>query len=104
MQCNCIIINDEKIKKYLFTIFQNEDTTQLMVDGYSASGFTLNNKMKVFGPMVLFPNAVLSWRVQVCIFKIMSSVMSIRFHFKLYLAIFLSTQNALDSIAKLELF
>lgn len=44
--------------------FLNEDTTQLMVDGYSASGFTLNNRMKVFGPMVLFPNAVLSWRVQ----------------------------------------
>ena len=36
-----------------------------MVDAFSARGFTLNNAMKVVGPMVLFPNAVLSWRVQV---------------------------------------
>ncbi len=40
-----------------------------MVDAFSARGFTLNNGMKVVGPMVIFPNAVLSWRVQVFTMK-----------------------------------
>jgi hypothetical protein len=44
---------------------QNEETSYLMVDAYSTKGFSLNNGMKVFGPMAIFPNAVLSWRVQV---------------------------------------
>ncbi len=52
-------------KDIFFSCFQNEDTNYLMVDAYSARGFTLNNGMKVFGPMILFPNSVLSWRVQV---------------------------------------
>ena len=48
-----------------------------MVDAYSVSGFSLNNGMKVFGPMILFPNAVLSWRIQVDL-RSMSKTVEIR--------------------------
>lgn len=41
----------------------NEDVQYIMIDAISLSGFRLNTGLKAFGPMVVFPNAVLSWRV-----------------------------------------
>ena len=35
----------------------------LMLDAYSAVGFRLNNGMRVFGPVAVFPTCVLSWLV-----------------------------------------
>ncbi|XP_031622284.1 NADH dehydrogenase [ubiquinone] 1 alpha subcomplex assembly factor 3-like [Contarinia nasturtii] len=35
----------------------------LMVNSFSELGFTLNNKFKIVGPMVIFPRTVLSWNV-----------------------------------------
>ena len=34
-----------------------------MLDAYSAVGFRLNNGMRVFGPVAVFPTCVLSWLV-----------------------------------------
>lgn len=41
----------------------NEDVTYILIDSFSLSGFRLNTGLKAYGPMVVFPNAVLSWRV-----------------------------------------
>jgi NADH dehydrogenase [ubiquinone] 1 alpha subcomplex assembly factor 3 len=34
-----------------------------MVNSYSANGFRLNNGMKVYGPIAVFPTCVLAWKV-----------------------------------------
>jgi len=39
----------------------NEDKQILMVDSFSVRGFRLNNDMMVYGPIALFPTAVLCW-------------------------------------------
>lgn len=41
----------------------NQDMPLLMLDSYSAVGFRLNNGMRVFGPVAVFPTCVLSWLV-----------------------------------------
>jgi hypothetical protein len=35
-----------------------------MVDAFSNLGFRLNNTMKCMGPIVIFPNIILSWNVE----------------------------------------
>ena len=40
-----------------------KDMPLLMLDSYSAVGFRLNNGMRVFGPVAVFPTCVLSWLV-----------------------------------------
>ena len=40
-----------------------KDMPLLMLDAYSAVGFRLNNGMRVFGPVAVFPTCVLSWLV-----------------------------------------
>lgn len=42
----------------------NQETTRLMVDSFSVNGFRLNNNMKVFGPLVIFPTCVFSWALR----------------------------------------
>ena len=44
----------------------NQEVGFLMVDAVSASGFRLNNSMKTYGPIALFPTCVLAWNVKGC--------------------------------------
>lgn len=44
-------------------ILNSESEGFLMVDGVSPIGFTLNNGMKVLGPMALFAKSVFQWKV-----------------------------------------
>jgi len=41
----------------------NEEVKFIMIDSVGLSGFRLNTGLKAYGPMAVFPNAVLSWRV-----------------------------------------
>ncbi len=41
----------------------NTSTKVVMVDSYSTNGFRLNNLMKVYGPIAVFPTSVLAWLV-----------------------------------------
>lgn len=50
--------------KATVTIVNNESDGFLMVDGVSPIGFTLNNGMKVMGPMALFSKSVFQWKVR----------------------------------------
>jgi len=43
----------------------NQETVGVnMVDSFAVDGFRLNSDTKVFGPCIVFPNHVLSWRVR----------------------------------------
>lgn len=41
----------------------NEEVQFIMIDSVGLSGFRLNTGLKAYGPMAVFPNAVLSWKV-----------------------------------------
>eukprot|EP00096_Caligus_rogercresseyi_P003404 TRINITY_DN1635_c0_g1_i2.p1 TRINITY_DN1635_c0_g1~~TRINITY_DN1635_c0_g1_i2.p1 ORF type:complete len:183 (-),score=45.79 TRINITY_DN1635_c0_g1_i2:143-691(-) len=58
----------------------NEDSSTLMIDSYNTTGFRLNNSIKAFGPIVLFPKGIFGWVVRnaseinensLCIFDIL---------------------------------
>lgn len=42
----------------------NQEVESLLIDSYSVKGFRLNNDMKCFGPIIIFPDAVLGWKVR----------------------------------------
>ncbi|TRY61539.1 hypothetical protein TCAL_04173 [Tigriopus californicus] len=42
----------------------NEENKRLMVDSFSVNGFRLNNNMKCFGPLVIFPTCVFHWALR----------------------------------------
>lgn len=44
--------------------FLNEEVGFLMIDAYSRNGFRLNNDMVTYGPIAIFPGAVVSWHVE----------------------------------------
>lgn len=44
--------------------FQNKETDLIIIDAFSNLGFRLNNSMKCMGPIVVFPNIILSWNVE----------------------------------------
>lgn len=49
--------------KTTVNILNNEEGVNLMINGFSQTGFRLNNDMTVLGPMAIFPRSVLSWNV-----------------------------------------
>ncbi|KAI4468439.1 nuclear protein e3-3 [Holotrichia oblita] len=49
--------------KTTVNILNNEEGVSLMINGFSQTGFRLNNDMTVLGPMAIFPRSVLSWNV-----------------------------------------
>ena len=42
----------------------NENADKIMIDGFSRYGFVLNNKMRVTGPTIIMPDAVLHWKIK----------------------------------------
>lgn len=49
--------------KTTVSILNQAEDSPLMIDSYSRVGFRLNNGLFILGPMVIFPNSVLSWNV-----------------------------------------
>lgn len=49
--------------KTTVTILNNEEGSNLMINGFSEVGFHLNNDITVLGPMAIFSKSVLSWNV-----------------------------------------
>ncbi|XP_012263944.2 NADH dehydrogenase [ubiquinone] 1 alpha subcomplex assembly factor 3 [Athalia rosae] len=49
--------------KTTLSILNKDFVYGLMIDSYSESGFTLNNGIRILGPIALFPRSILNWRV-----------------------------------------
>ncbi|KAL2725147.1 NADH dehydrogenase ubiquinone 1 alpha subcomplex assembly factor 3 [Vespula squamosa] len=49
--------------KTTVTILNKNETSLLLITGYNQTGFTLNNGIKMIGPMVLFSKSLLFWNV-----------------------------------------
>ncbi len=41
----------------------NENQDYLLVDAYSKYGFLLSNNVRIMGPCVVLPDAILSWKI-----------------------------------------
>nr|XP_050845160.1 NADH dehydrogenase [ubiquinone] 1 alpha subcomplex assembly factor 3 [Vespula vulgaris] len=49
--------------KTTVTILNKNETSLLLINSYNQAGFTLNNGLKMVGPMVLFSKSLLFWNV-----------------------------------------
>ena len=41
----------------------NESSSKIMIDGFSTTGFLLNNNTRVMGPVIVMPDAILQWNI-----------------------------------------
>lgn len=54
---------DSSYTKTTIQKFTQDEGIPLQISAYSEFGFTLNQKIQVLGPMIIFPKTIYSWNV-----------------------------------------